>query len=42
MVVVPEKEAVDVIERLENLGESVYSIGFIEKRGKNQPPISFI
>ncbi|MBM4271221.1 MAG: phosphoribosylformylglycinamidine cyclo-ligase [Deltaproteobacteria bacterium] len=42
MVIVPEKEAADVIERLENLGESVYSIGFIEKRGKNQPPLSFI
>ena len=42
MIVVPEKEASEVIERLEILGERAYAIGFIEKRETDQPSISFI
>ena len=42
IVIVPEKEASEIIERLEKLGEKAFSIGFIEKREKSQPSISFI
>ena len=42
MIVVPEKETSEVIERLEILGDRAYAIGFIEKREKDQPSISFI
>jgi phosphoribosylformylglycinamidine cyclo-ligase len=42
MIVVPEKEASEVIERLGILGERAYTIGFIEKRETDQPSISFI
>jgi phosphoribosylformylglycinamidine cyclo-ligase len=42
MIVVPEKEASEVIERLGILGERAYTIGFIEKRETEQPSISFI
>ena len=42
MIVVPEKEASEVIERLEKLGERAYAIGFIDKRETDQPSISFI
>ncbi len=42
MIVVPEKDASEVIERLGILGEKAYAIGFIEKRETDQPSISFI
>jgi phosphoribosylformylglycinamidine cyclo-ligase len=42
IIVVPVKEAVEIIERLEILGERSYMIGNIEKRDKNQPAVSFV
>ena len=42
MVVAPEKVAAEVIERLDIFGEKAYSIGFIEKRDKEQSSVSFI
>lgn len=42
MIVVPEKETPEVIERLEKLGEKAYSIGYIEQRDKSQPSVSFV
>jgi phosphoribosylformylglycinamidine cyclo-ligase len=42
MIIVPEKEAADIIERLEVLGERSYPIGFIEKRDKDQPTVLFV
>lgn len=42
MVVVPEKEAVDVREHLERLGERPYAIGYIEKRDKAQSAIAMV
>jgi len=41
MVVVPEKEASEVVERLKNLGERAYAIAVIEKRESDQPKVSF-
>ena len=42
MVVVPEKETAEVLERLENLGERAYPIGLIEKKGAGQAQVVFI
>jgi len=42
IVIVPEKEASEIIERLEKIGKKAFSIGYIEKKKKNQPSISFI
>jgi len=42
MVIAPEKETPEIIERLDKLGEKAYSIGFIEKRDESQPSISFV
>jgi phosphoribosylformylglycinamidine cyclo-ligase len=42
MIVVPEKESEEVMERLEILGERSYAIGFIENRDKDQPAVSFV
>ena len=42
IIVVSEKEAADVMERLEMLGEKSYSLGTIEKRSAEQPQIIFI
>lgn len=39
ILVVPEKEHAEVLERLEKLGEEAYSIGSIEKRENDQPPV---
>ncbi len=41
MLVVSEKEAGEVMERLENLGERAYLIGAIEKRNDRQPQVVF-
>jgi len=41
MIVVPEKEADEIRERLEKLGERSYNIGFIDKRDKDQPAVAF-
>ncbi len=42
IIVVSEKEAADVMERLEVLGEKSYSLGTIEKRSAEQAQIIFI
>ncbi|MEI8174250.1 MAG: phosphoribosylformylglycinamidine cyclo-ligase [Deltaproteobacteria bacterium] len=42
MIVVPEKEAGEIMECLEKLGERSYPMGFIEKRDKDQPTVSFV
>lgn len=42
MIVVPEKEAAEIIERLEILGERSYIIGYIEKRDKDQQTVLFV
>ena len=42
MVIVPEKSAGDVLERLEKLGERAYAIGVIEKRDSDQAMVSFV
>ena len=42
VIVVPEKESAEIIERLEKLGERSYPIGFIEKRDKDQPAVTFV
>ncbi len=42
MVIVPEKDASEIVERLEKLGERAFSIGYIEKRNKEQSSISFV
>ena len=42
MIVVPEKKAVEMVERLVILGERACTIGYIEKRDKNQPAVSFV
>ncbi|MCG6533968.1 MAG: phosphoribosylformylglycinamidine cyclo-ligase [Syntrophales bacterium LBB04] len=42
MIVVPEKESAEVLERLEHLGERAWSIGTIEKRDADQPQVAFM
>lgn len=42
MIVVPEKEVPEIMERLHVLGEHAYSIAVIEKRSKGQPQVSFV
>jgi phosphoribosylformylglycinamidine cyclo-ligase len=42
MIVVAEKDASEVIDRLSKLGEKAYCIGTIEKRVNDQPLVSFI
>jgi phosphoribosylformylglycinamidine cyclo-ligase len=39
MLVVPEKEHTEILDRLEKLGEEAYSLGFIEKRENDQPTV---
>lgn len=39
ILVVPEKEHAEILERLEKLGEEAYSIGVIEKRENDQPKV---
>jgi phosphoribosylformylglycinamidine cyclo-ligase len=41
MIVVPEKETTDIMERLEGLGETAYLIGSVAKRDKNKPSVIF-
>jgi phosphoribosylformylglycinamidine cyclo-ligase len=41
MLIVPEKETADIMERLEALGETAYLIGSVDKRDKNKPSVSF-
>ncbi len=40
ILVVPEKEQTEIMERLEVLGEKAYSIGDIKKREDDQPAVS--
>ncbi|MGO9137399.1 MAG: phosphoribosylformylglycinamidine cyclo-ligase [Syntrophales bacterium] len=42
MVVASEKEAPEVIERLEHLDMPAYAIGFIDRKDEDQPSVSFI
>jgi phosphoribosylformylglycinamidine cyclo-ligase len=42
MIVVSEKSAGEILERLEKLGERAYTIGVIEKRENDQSMISFV
>lgn len=42
MVVVPEKELAEALERLRNLGEQAYPIGVIEKRDDGQAQLAFV
>ncbi|MCL5807859.1 MAG: phosphoribosylformylglycinamidine cyclo-ligase [Deltaproteobacteria bacterium] len=41
ILIVSEKDHAEILERLEKLGESAYSIGTVEKREKNQPMVVF-
>ena len=42
MIIVSEKDSSDVLERLGGLGEQAHLIGTVEKRNKNQQPVTFI
>ena len=42
MIIVSEKDSSDVLERLGGLGEQAHLIGSVEKRNKNQQPVTFI
>ncbi|MGO9215297.1 MAG: phosphoribosylformylglycinamidine cyclo-ligase [Syntrophales bacterium] len=42
MVVASDKEAPEVIERLEHLDMPAYAIGFIDRKDEDQPSVSFI
>jgi len=42
MIIVPEKSAGEVLERLEKLGERAAVIGVVEKRDEGQAPVSFV
>lgn len=42
MAVVPEKEAPEVLDRLQKLGESAYLIGSVEKREERQPRVDLV
>jgi phosphoribosylformylglycinamidine cyclo-ligase len=42
MIIVSEKDSSDVLERLVGLGEQAHLIGTVEKRNKNQQPVTFI
>ena len=42
MAIATEKEAPEVMERLENLGVQAYAIGFIDRKDEGQPSVSFI
>ncbi len=42
VLIVAEKEQVEILERLAMLGEKAYAIGMIEKRENDQPAVSFL
>jgi phosphoribosylformylglycinamidine cyclo-ligase len=42
ILVVPEKEAQEILERIEKLGELAYLIGVISQRENNQPSVVFV
>lgn len=42
VIIVPENEVGEIMERLDKLGERSYPMGFIEKRDKDQPTVSFV
>jgi len=42
VLIVSEKDHPEILERLEKLGEKAYSIGIVEKRKSNQPPVMLI
>jgi phosphoribosylformylglycinamidine cyclo-ligase len=42
IIVVAERDQVEIMERLEKLGEKAYILGTIEKRESEQPTVSFV
>jgi phosphoribosylformylglycinamidine cyclo-ligase len=42
IIIVAEKDHTEIMERLDKLGETAYSIGVIEKRENGHPAVSFI
>lgn len=42
MIIVSEKDSADILDRLGGLGEQAHLIGTVEKRDKNQSPVTFI
>jgi phosphoribosylformylglycinamidine cyclo-ligase len=42
IIIVDEKDQKEILERLEKLGEKAYSIGFIDKKEKDQPSVSWL
>jgi len=41
MLIVPEKEVQEILDRLKGLGENAFLMGTIEKRDENGPPVCF-
>jgi phosphoribosylformylglycinamidine cyclo-ligase len=42
IIIVAEKDHVEIMERLDKLGERAYSIGIIEKRENDQPTVTCV
>jgi phosphoribosylformylglycinamidine cyclo-ligase len=42
IIIVAERDQVEIMERLEKLGEKAYILGTIEKRESEQPTVSFV
>jgi phosphoribosylformylglycinamidine cyclo-ligase len=42
IIVVPEKEAADILEHLNILGEQAYAVGIIDKKDIDQPSVLFV
>src|SRR5690606_24718639 len=41
MMIVPEEEAQEILDRLKVLGENAYLLGVVEKKEANQDPVCF-
>lgn len=41
MMIVPEKDVQEILDRLKGLGENAFLLGTIEKRDENGPPVCF-
>jgi phosphoribosylformylglycinamidine cyclo-ligase len=39
ILIVPDREAEEVLERLGGLGEKAFSLGIVEKKGSGQPSV---
>lgn len=42
MIIVSDKDASDILDRLSGLGEQAYLIGTVEKKSKSQKPVTFV